>query len=563
MLRIISNRLKKLSTLTVILLTVMLTACSTGVQYNEGASNANVRLAIEYLKLGNGPGAKQSLMMALKEDPKSEAAWYSMGYFYEATGNEQTAEYYYKQAIKRNLVSGVPNNNYGTFLCRRGRYQAAIQQFLIAAKNPQYINVGQAYENAGLCALLIPNQKLAQTYFIKALRNNPSLGDALLEFAKIQYSEGHPKKAKLLYKRFIHVSKPTGESKQFAALLYDNIQPKRLAIPMPRRTKRTFIASNAGGKKAPRSSTKSHLVSKQNTHKIDRPSPARTKPRLAKKQRTRKIHRALPTRTMPLLTSTHHFYYKQINPVSIPMKLGLRSKQAVVEVAQTSHSRVKPRLAKRQRSRKIHRSHATLTIPLQKSKQAVIKIAQPSSARRKPRIVRKQLVKKIHSKSPVYSIPLLTSHFPDKKIIPYLSIVSRPMLGSKQTTINIDQYSPTRAKPRLAKKQRVRKIYHPIATRTIPWQSAKALRRIKRPLHARRTPRPSGKQHTHKIRRSLPADKIPLLTSKQPNNAVDEYLPGLPKPQKTKRQTYKIIHPHSRAHAETRQARKRIPKSTT
>lgn len=154
-----------------------LSSCSTikTAGTNTQAANANVRLGIAFLNQGYTKNAKENLLRAQKQDPKNPAVWYAMGFFLENTGNRIEARKIYQHAIEVAPRNGAAHNNYGAFLCREGEYREAITQFLIGIKDPEYLEVGSTYENAGLCALKIPDKQLAMKYFQKALNENPRL----------------------------------------------------------------------------------------------------------------------------------------------------------------------------------------------------------------------------------------------------------------------------------------------------------------------------------------------------------------------------------------------------
>ena len=148
-----------------------LTACSTMTPHatnNPKAAHYNVELGLGYLKQGNTIRAKEKLLWALKQDPRSPVVQDAMGYFLETTGELKQAAIYYHRAVQLAPRSGAAQNNYGTFLCRVGRYPESIQYFLAAAQDPSYLHTALAYENAAKCALKIPDKKLAQLYFAKA-----------------------------------------------------------------------------------------------------------------------------------------------------------------------------------------------------------------------------------------------------------------------------------------------------------------------------------------------------------------------------------------------------------
>lgn len=153
----------------------------------EQAAVTNAQLGLAYLQKGYYSASKERLLSALRDDPHIAASWYSMAYYLEKTGDVKTADDYYQKAISVDSHSGSAKNNYGTFLCRRGRYQKAIHYFVLAAREPSYLDVASAYENAGICAMRIPDNKMAMHYFQRALDNNPGRYLSLLNMARLSY----------------------------------------------------------------------------------------------------------------------------------------------------------------------------------------------------------------------------------------------------------------------------------------------------------------------------------------------------------------------------------------
>lgn len=145
----------------------------------------NTQLGIAYLERHDVSRAKQKLLLALKQAPNIPETWYTMAYFLETTGNKTEAQKYYLKAIDISPNRGDTHNNYGTFLCRTGNYRASIQQFLAAVQDPDYLNSGAAYENAGFCALKIPDKKLARLYFEKAIEQDPTRTSSASELAEL------------------------------------------------------------------------------------------------------------------------------------------------------------------------------------------------------------------------------------------------------------------------------------------------------------------------------------------------------------------------------------------
>jgi len=165
-------------------------------KYNrEEASSYNTQLGLAYLKQGDRPRAKRKLLMALAQAPDSPNANASMAYFMEKSGEISEAQSYYLKAMSLAPGNGAQLNNYGTFLCRRGQYQQAEAYFLKAVKDVQYENSAGAYENAGLCAMAIPDYTKATSYFAKALEQDPARKQSLYELVKIEMKLNHTNEA--------------------------------------------------------------------------------------------------------------------------------------------------------------------------------------------------------------------------------------------------------------------------------------------------------------------------------------------------------------------------------
>lgn len=181
------------------------------------AADANIQLAMNYLESNKMEDAKQKLLAALKIAPNYPASWYSMAYYYQVTGDNQRANQYYLHALALAPNSGDTNNNYGTFLCQTGQTQAAINRFIIAAQDSNYVDTAAAYENAGLCALRIPNLKLAQIYFTQAVTQDPSRVTSLTDLAAICYKNKDYKAAYKYLNQLFQNAAPTPNTLLLAA----------------------------------------------------------------------------------------------------------------------------------------------------------------------------------------------------------------------------------------------------------------------------------------------------------------------------------------------------------
>ena len=174
----------------------LLLACSARQSVDEGgveakatAADYNVQLGLGYLNSGNIQRAKKKLLTALEQAPDSPDANGAMAYYAEVTGDTKIADQYYKKAMRLARGKGAQLNNYGAFLCRQGKYEQAEKYFMSAIDDRNYLNAAGAYENAGLCAVAIPNLERARYYFARALQHDPRRARALLQLAEIDYQQ--------------------------------------------------------------------------------------------------------------------------------------------------------------------------------------------------------------------------------------------------------------------------------------------------------------------------------------------------------------------------------------
>lgn len=145
----------------------------------------NIKLGMAYLARGDMQRSKQKFLLAIDQAPELPEVWYSMAYFLEKTHEIKEADKFYLKAVSIAPTRGDVQNNYGTFLCRTGNYRAAISHFMLAVNNTDYLDTASAAENAGLCALKIPNRHLAKTYFQRALAQDSTRIVSKEELAKL------------------------------------------------------------------------------------------------------------------------------------------------------------------------------------------------------------------------------------------------------------------------------------------------------------------------------------------------------------------------------------------
>jgi len=176
------------------------------------ASNINVQLGIGYLQQNNLEVANQKLNRALIQNPNSATAHNAYGILQERLLQFDVAEKHYKKGAELDVTNSQANNNYGAFLCKRGRQAESEKYFLIALKQPLYKTPEFAYTNAGVCMEQIQQDVKAEKYFKKALAARSNFSTALINLAKLYFKQEKYKESLLYLKRYNLVKNSTSKS---------------------------------------------------------------------------------------------------------------------------------------------------------------------------------------------------------------------------------------------------------------------------------------------------------------------------------------------------------------
>jgi type IV pilus assembly protein PilF len=157
------------------------------------------------------------LRIALSSDKAYAPAFSILGLVHAELREDAQAEANFKRSIELAPNYSEAYNNYGVFLCQRGRASEALQRFESALSNPLYATPEKALANAGNCALEINNIEQAELYFVRALKRAPNQATALLGMAEVHHRQGRWLAARTVLRQF---------SAQFSEL--GNIGPQAL-----------------------------------------------------------------------------------------------------------------------------------------------------------------------------------------------------------------------------------------------------------------------------------------------------------------------------------------------
>jgi type IV pilus assembly protein PilF len=86
-------------------------------------ANTNLRLGIGYMEQGKLDDALEKLQKARDAQPNNAAVHSALALVYDQMQEYDKADQHYREAIDLNSEDGGFYNNYGVFLCRRGKYE--------------------------------------------------------------------------------------------------------------------------------------------------------------------------------------------------------------------------------------------------------------------------------------------------------------------------------------------------------------------------------------------------------------------------------------------------------
>jgi type IV pilus assembly protein PilF len=169
-------------------------------------------LAAAYYARAQYKVALDELRKAISADDRYGPAYNVYGLIYMDLDEDKLAEDNFRHAIDLNHKDSEAHNNFGWFLCTRGRYKEGLEQFSAALSNPLYTTPEQAMTNAGLCAEKSGDLSLAEANLLKSLKLQPDNPNTILKLAALNFRQGRLADAQRLLDRYAELGQPSAES---------------------------------------------------------------------------------------------------------------------------------------------------------------------------------------------------------------------------------------------------------------------------------------------------------------------------------------------------------------
>lgn len=189
----------------------------------RASARIHTELAAVYYGQKRYAVALDELKFALNMDSKYAPAYDVRGLVHMALQEDKKAEEDFESSLSLDGNNSGTRNNYGWFLCQRGREKESMEQFMLAVKNPLYDTPEKAYLNAGLCSKKAGKTKEAETYLKRALSIHPKLKEALIGMAELSFSQADYAGAKSY---FLRLSRSGAELSAADLLLASRVERK-------------------------------------------------------------------------------------------------------------------------------------------------------------------------------------------------------------------------------------------------------------------------------------------------------------------------------------------------
>jgi type IV pilus assembly protein PilF len=172
----------------------------------KASARIHTELAASYYEREQYAIALQEIGVAMQADSSYSTAYTVRAMIRMALREDEQAEADFHRSLDLDGGNSETHNNYGWFLCQRGRAKESLAQFQEALKNPLYTTPEMAYVNLGVCSRKAGLIKGVESNLQRALILRPGMPEALYALADWSYGNGDYAGAKSYFLRFSQAS---------------------------------------------------------------------------------------------------------------------------------------------------------------------------------------------------------------------------------------------------------------------------------------------------------------------------------------------------------------------
>lgn len=185
-----------------------------GNEDSEERRRARIRteLAASYFQQRNMSVALDELRQAIAADATFAPAFGLLGLIYMDLRENSKAEESFQRALKLTPNDSELNNNYGWFLCQTDRTKDSFGFFNRATRNPLYATPAKPLHNAGICALRVGDEVLAESYLKQSFQADSRNPVAMFQLSEFYLKRNDLRQASLYSRRLLSMYDPNAEA---------------------------------------------------------------------------------------------------------------------------------------------------------------------------------------------------------------------------------------------------------------------------------------------------------------------------------------------------------------
>jgi type IV pilus assembly protein PilF len=208
-------------------------------------ARVHTELAAAYFSTSQLGVALEELNIAIQADSGYAPAFNMLGLVHMELKEDDKAVQAFERSLRLDPNSSNTQNNFGWFLCQRGRVDESIRHFLASLKDPLFASPETAYLNAGLCSRKKGDEQGAEDYFLKALKLRPQLPAALFNLADVNFKRSNLAAAKNYFTRYMQAAaNPPAEHLMFGVRIERRMGDKEAEASYGLMLRKRFPDSN-------------------------------------------------------------------------------------------------------------------------------------------------------------------------------------------------------------------------------------------------------------------------------------------------------------------------------